>query len=254
MMRRVSTITFCLALALLAGVQAAPAFQQPIALPKVAVDIGRSSNPSDVAVTLQILALMTVLSLAPALLIMTTAFTRIIIVFHFLKQALGTAQMPPSQIIIGLAMFLTFFIMAPTWNKVNTEALQPYLNGKMTQAQAYDKGIEPIRQFMFRQTREKDLALFMKLSNIEKPNSRADIPTLVLIPAYAISELRTGFIIGFVLFVPFLIIDIVVSSILMAMGMMMLPPMMISLPFKILLFILVDGWYLLVTSLMQSFG
>jgi flagellar biosynthesis protein FliP len=230
------------------------AIQQPIALPKIAVDIGKSSNPSDVAVTLQILALMTVLSLAPALLIMTTAFTRIIIVFHFLKQALGTAQMPPSQIIIGLSMFLTFFIMAPTWNKVNTEALQPYLNGKLSQQLAYDKGIEPIRQFMFRQTREQDLGLFMKLSNIDKPNSRADIPTLVLVPAYAISEIRTGFIIGFVIFIPFLIIDIVVSSILMAMGMMMLPPMMISLPFKILLFILVDGWNLLVLSLMQSFG
>jgi flagellar biosynthetic protein FliP len=151
-------------------------------------------------------------------------------------------------------MFLTFFIMAPTWNKVNTDALQPYLDGKLSQQAAYDKGIEPIRQFMFRQTREKDLGLFMKLSNIEKPNSRADIPTLVLVPAYAISEIRTGFIIGFVLFIPFLIIDIVVSSILMAMGMMMLPPMMISLPFKILLFILVDGWNLLVLSLMQSFG
>lgn len=252
-MKKVTTIAL-ITFALFAATGSAFALQQPIALPKVAVDIGKSSNPSDVGVTLQILALMTVLSLAPALLIMTTAFTRIIIVFHFLKQALGTAQMPPSQIIVGLAMFLTFFIMAPTWNKVNTEALQPYLNGKMSQQAAYDKGIEPIRQFMFRQTREKDLALFMKLSNIDKPNSRADIPTLVLIPAYAISELRTGFIIGFVLFIPFLVIDIVVSSILMAMGMMMLPPMMISLPFKILLFILVDGWNLLVLSLMQSFG
>jgi len=252
-MKKAAPIALIL-LALFAVSGSAYALQQPIALPKIAVDIGKSSNPSDVAVTLQILALMTVLSLAPAILIMTTGFTRIIIVFHFLKQALGTAQMPPSQIIIGLAMFLTFFIMAPTWNKVNTEALQPYLNGKMTQQQAYEKGIEPIRQFMFRQTREKDLGLFMKLSNIEKPNSRADIPTLVLVPAYAISEIRTGFVIGFVLFVPFLIIDIVVSSILMAMGMMMLPPMMISLPFKILLFILVDGWNLLVMSLMQSFG
>jgi len=252
-MKKAAPIALIL-LALFAVSGSAYALQQPIALPKIAVDIGKSSNPSDVAVTLQILALMTVLSLAPAILIMTTGFTRIIIVFHFLKQALGTAQMTPSQIIIGLAMFLTFFIMAPTWNKVNTEALQPYLNGKMTQQQAYEKGIEPIRQFMFRQTREKDLGLFMKLSNIEKPNSRADIPTLVLVPAYAISEIRTGFVIGFVLFVPFLIIDIVVSSILMAMGMMMLPPMMISLPFKILLFILVDGWNLLVMSLMQSFG
>ncbi len=252
-MKKVSSIILIL-IALFAVSGSAYALQQPIALPKIAVDIGKSSNPNDVAVTLQILALMTVLSLAPAILIMTTGFTRIIIVFHFLKQALGTAQMPPSQIIIGLAMFLTFFIMAPTWNKVNTEALQPYLNGKMTQQQAYEKGIEPIRQFMFRQTREKDLGLFMKLSNIEKPNSRADIPTLVLVPAYAISEIRTGFVIGFVLFIPFLIIDIVVSSILMAMGMMMLPPMMISLPFKILLFILVDGWNLLVMSLMQSFG
>jgi flagellar biosynthesis protein FliP len=252
-MKKAAPIVFLLiALCTISG--SAFALQQPIVLPKIAVDIGKSSNPKDVAVTLQILALMTVLSLAPALLIMTTAFTRIVIVFHFLKQALGTTQMPPSQIIIGLAMFLTFFIMAPTWNKVNTDALQPYFSGKLTQEQAYDKGIEPIRQFMFRQTREKDLGLFMKLSNIDKPNSRADIPTLVLIPAYAISEMRTGFIIGFVLFIPFLIIDIVVSSILMAMGMMMLPPMMISLPFKILLFILVDGWYLLVTSLMQSFA
>lgn len=230
------------------------ALQQPFVLPKIAVDIGKSSNPADVSVTLQILALMTVLSLAPALLIMTTGFMRIIIVFHFLKQALGTAQMPPGQIIIGLAMFLTFFIMAPTWNKVNTDALQPYLNGKLSQVQAYEKGVEPIRQFMFKQTREKDIGLFIKLANIEKPNSRADIPTLVLVPAYAISEIRTGFIIGFVIFIPFLIVDIVVSSILMAMGMMMLPPMMISLPFKILLFILVDGWNLLVMSLMQSFG
>ncbi len=228
--------------------------QQPIVLPKIAVDVGRSSNPRDVSTTLQILALMTVLSLAPALMIMTTAFTRIIIVFHFLKQALGTAQMPPSQIIIGLAMFLTFFIMAPTWNKVNTEALQPYLNGKLQQDVAYYKGIEPIRQFMFRQTREKDLALFVKLANIERPEKRDDIPTLVLVPAYAISELRAGFIIGFVIFIPFLIIDVVVSTILMSMGMMMLPPMMISLPFKILLFILVDGWNLLIGSLMQSFG
>jgi flagellar biosynthesis protein FliP len=252
-MKKATTIAL-IALALLTVTGSALALQQPIALPKIAVDIGKSSNPSDVAVTLQILALMTVLSLAPALLIMTTAFTRIIIVFHFLKQALGTPQMPPAQIVIGLAMFLTFFVMAPTWTKVNTEALQPYLNGKMSQAQAYDKGIEPIRQFMFRQTREKDLGLFMRLSNIDRPNSRADIPTLVLIPAYAISELRTGFIIGFVLFIPFLVIDIVVSSILMAMGMMMLPPMMISLPFKILLFILVDGWNLLVLSLMQSFS
>lgn len=221
--------------------------------PKLSVEVGKASKPEDVSVTLQILFLMTILSLAPALLILTTAFTRIIVVFHFLKQAMGTAQMPPGQVLIGLALFLTFFVMGPVWGKINETALQPYLDKKMSLEQAYEIGVDPLREFMFKQTRDEDLGLFLKMSNSEKPNNRSEVPMQALIPAFAISELRTGFQIGFILFIPFLIIDMVVASILMSMGMMMLPPVMISLPFKILLFILVDGWHLIVSSLMMSF-
>lgn len=232
---------------------AAMAQDKIMPFPKLSVEVGKATAPEDVSLTLQILSLMTILSLAPAILILTTAFTRIIVVFHFLKQAMGTPQMPPAQVLVGLAMFLTFFVMAPTWSKVNDQALQPYLQKKMSLQEAYDKGVEPLREFMFKQTREEDLGLFLKLANIEKPKTRNEVPTYALIPAYAISELRIGFQIGFVLFIPFVIIDMVVASILMSMGMMMLPPMMISLPFKILLFVLVDGWHLVVNSLMQSF-
>jgi flagellar biosynthesis protein FliP len=225
----------------------------PIALPKISIEVGKATKPDDVSMTLQILFLMTILSLAPALLILTTAFTRIIVVLHFLKQAMGTPQMPPPQILLGLAMFLTFFVMAPVWDKVNEEALQPYMKNKITITDAYEKAIVPIKEFMFKQTREEDLALFVKLNKMDKPNNRNDIPIHVLIPSFAISELRMGFQMGFVLFVPFLIIDMVVASILMAMGMMMLPPAMVSLPFKILLFILVDGWHLVIGSIVSSF-
>ena len=237
------------------SIVAAQAFAQDKTLPfpRIAVEVGKATKPEDVSVTLQILFLMTILSLAPAILILTTAFTRIIIVLHFLRQAIGTPQMPPSQVVIGLAMFLTFFVMAPVWSKVNDEALQPYLNNKMALQEAYDKGVGPVREFMFKQTREEDLALFVKLADLDKPKARADVPTQALIPAFAISELRTGFQIGFVLFIPFLIIDMVVASVLMSMGMMMLPPAMVSLPFKLLLFILVDGWHLVVGSLIKSF-
>ncbi|MBI3578054.1 MAG: flagellar type III secretion system pore protein FliP [Ignavibacteriales bacterium] len=227
--------------------------QKTMPFPKLSVEVGKATKPEDVSVTLQILFIMTVLSLAPALLILTTAFTRIIVVFHFLKQAMGTPQMPPAQVLVGLALFLTFFVMAPVWNKVNEQALQPYLNNKMPLEEAYQKGVEPMREFMFKQTREEDLALFISLAKLEKPNNRADVPTYALIPAFAISELRIGFQIGFVLFIPFLIIDLVVSSVLMSMGMMMLPPVMISVPFKILLFVLVDGWNLIVSSVVSSF-
>ncbi len=227
--------------------------EKTMPFPKLSVEVGKATNPDDVSITLQILFLMTILSLAPAILILTTSFTRIIVVFHFLKQAMGTPQMPPAQVLVGLAMFLTFFVMAPTWSKVNDQALQPYLQKKMTLQEAYDKGVEPIREFMFRQTREEDLGLFLKFANIEKPRNRSEVPTYALVPAYALSELRIGFQIGFVLFIPFIIIDMVVASILMSMGMMMLPPVMVSMPFKILLFILVDGWHLVVESLMQSF-
>ncbi len=234
---------------------ASPAYgqQKSIPLPKISVEVGKATKPDDVAMTLQILLLMTILSLAPALLILTTSFTRIIIVFHFMKQAMGTPQMPPAQVLIGLAMFLTFFIMSPVWNKINADALQPYLANRMTLNDAYDKGIEPLREFMFKQTREEDLALFVKMAQIEKPQTRAELPTHVLIPAFAISELRAGFQIGFLIFIPFLIIDVVIASVLMSMGMMMLPPVMISMPFKVLLFILVDGWHLVVGSLLASY-
>ncbi len=229
------------------------ASQSPMALPKLSIEVGKATKPEDVSMTLQILFLMTILSLAPALLILTTAFTRIIVVLHFLKQAMGTPQMPPPQILLGLAMFLTFFVMAPVWNKVNDDALQPYMKNTISVSVAYDRAIVPVKEFMFRQTREEDLAMFVKLSKMEKPNNRNDIPIHVLIPSFAISELRMGFQMGFVLFVPFLIIDMVVASILMAMGMMMLPPAMVSLPFKILLFILVDGWNLVIGSIVTSF-
>jgi flagellar biosynthesis protein FliP len=227
--------------------------QKPIAIPKISLEVGKSNNPQDVAITLQILFLMTVLSLAPALFILTTAFTRIIVVFYFLKQAMGTPQMPPAQVLVGLAMFLTFFVMAPTWNKVYDTALQPYLNNKMTMNDAYDRGIQPVREFMFKHTREEDLGLFVKMSQMPKPATRAELPTYVIVPAFAISELRAGFQIGFLIFVPFIIIDMVVASVLMSMGMMMLPPTTISLPFKILLFILVDGWHLIIGSVLASY-
>lgn len=225
-----------------------------IPLPKIGIDVGTADSPKDVSVTMQMLILLTVLSLAPSILIMTTSYLRLIIVFHFLKTALGTQQMPPGQMLAGVALFITFFIMAPTWTKVNTEAIKPYMDGKMTMEAAYDKGIEPIRQFMFRNVRDADLELFLGLSNMERPKTRQDLPTYVLVPAFAISELRAGFIIGFFLFIPFLMVDMIVSSVLMSMGMMMLPPMLVSLPFKILLFILVDGWNLIIGSVVRSFG
>ncbi len=226
----------------------------PIALPKIGINIGTSQNPQDISVTLQILLLMTVLALAPSILIMTTSYLRLIIVFHFLKSALGTQTMPPSQLLSGIALFITFFIMAPTWGKVNDNALKPLMDGKIQLQEAYDKGIEPIREFMFKNVRDEDLELFIQLANLKRPDNRVELPTYVLVPAFALSELRAGFIIGFFIFIPFLMIDMIVSSILMSMGMMMVPPMLVSLPFKILLFVLVNGWTLIVGSVVRSFG
>jgi len=224
-----------------------------IPFPKIDLQVGTAKDGNDVSTTLQILLLMTILSLAPSIVIMTTAYLRIIIVFHFLKNALGTQQMPPSQLLAGIALFVTFFIMAPTWNKVNEEAIKPLMDNKIKVSEAYDKGIEPIREFMFKNVRDEDLELFVSLSSLERPKNREELPTYVLIPAFVLSELRTGFIIGFFMFIPFIMVDMIVSSILMSMGMMMMPPMMISLPFKILLFILVDGWNLIIGSLVRSF-
>ncbi len=228
--------------------------QNTIPLPKIGIDIGTADSPEDVSVTLQLLLLLTVLSLAPSILIMTTSYLRIIIVFQFLKNAMGTMQMPPNQLLGGIALFLTFFVMGPTWNKVNTDALQPYLEGNLSMEDAYEKGVTPVREFMFKHTRTEDMELFMSFMEVDRPKSREELPTYVLVPAFVISELRAGFIIGFFLFIPFLMIDMIVSSILMSMGMMMLPPMMVSLPFKILLFVLVDGWNLIVGSIVRSFA
>ena len=232
----------------------ASAGAEPLSLPTVSVGMGKVSKPGDVSTVLQIFFLMTVLSLAPSLLMMTTSFTRIVVVLSFLRSALGTQQAPSNQILIGLSLFLTFFIMAPVWQQVNTQALQPYKAGTITQEEALKRGVAPVRKFMLSQVREKDLALFISLSKLPRPRNPDDIPTMTLIPAYMVSELKTAFQIGFLIFIPFLVLDMVVASVLMSMGMMMLPPVMISLPFKILLFVLVDGWGLVIGSLVKSFG
>lgn len=225
---------------------------QTVPLPNLGINLGISDKPEDLAVTLQLLLLLTILSLAPSILIMTTSYLRIIIVFHFLKSALGTQQMPPNQLLAGVALFITFFIMTPTWNEFNENALQPYLDKEINIDEAYDKGIEPLRNFMLKNTRPEELKFFLELANMERPNTHADLPIHVLIPSFVLSELRAGFIIGFFLFIPFVMVDMIVSSILMSMGMMMLPPMMISMPFKILLFVLVDGWNLVIGSVVRS--
>jgi flagellar biosynthesis protein FliP len=225
-----------------------------IPIPNVSVGVGQSQSPSDVSTGLQILFLLTILTLAPSLLIMVTSFTRTVIVLSLIRNAIGVPQLPPNQVLIGLSLFLSFFVMAPTWNRINQDALTPYMAGEMRQSEAIDKAIVPVREFMLKQTREKDLALFISMSKIDRPRTADDIPTYVLIPSFVISELKTAFQMGFLVFVPFLIIDIVVSSTLMSMGMMMLPPVMISLPFKLLLFVMVDGWHLIVKSLVESFA
>ena len=222
--------------------------------PFFSINIEQEEDPGQVSVVLQIFLLLTVLSIAPALLIMMTSFTRIAIVLSVLRQAIGTHSMPPNQIILGLALFLTFFIMAPVWEKVNTEAIQPYLEKEITQKQALENAFKPIRSFMFKQTREKDLAMLVEISNTARPKNMDDIPTSVLIPSFILSELKTAFQMAFMLYVPFLVIDMVVASVLLSMGMMMLPPIMISLPFKLMLFVLADGWYLIVGSLVKSFA
>lgn len=230
-----------------------PVLAQTPAVPKITVGVDRAQNPGDVAVTLQILLLLTVLSLVPAIVVMMTSFTRISIVFSFLRHGLGTQQSPPTQVVIGLALFLTIFVMAPVGQEIHSQAIQPYLDGAIDQSQAYERAVTPLRDFMFRQTREKDIALFVNLARMEKPENQDDIPTHVIIPAFIISEIRIAFQIGFLLYIPLLVLDMVIASVLLSMGMMMLPPMMISLPFKLILFVLVDGWYLIVGSLVSGF-
>nr|WP_090988185.1 flagellar type III secretion system pore protein FliP [Bacillus sp. OV322] len=212
-----------------------------------------SSDPGNVSTSVKLVLMLTVLSLAPSILILMTCFTRIIIVLSFVRTSLATQQMPPNQVIVGLALFLTFFIMAPTFQQVNEKALTPLFEEKINLEQAYDRASVPFKEFMSAHTRQKDLALFLDYAKISKPKTIQDIPLTAMVPAYAISEIKTAFQIGFMIFIPFLVIDMVIASVLMSMGMMMLPPVMISLPFKILLFVLVDGWYLVVKSLLQSF-
>lgn len=243
------------ALALLPALLLAdPAWAAPVAVPNVNIGLSGSEAPQDMAVTLQVIAMLTVLSLAPAILVLMTAFTRIVIVLSFVRQAIGTQVMPPNQVVIGLSLFLTFFVMAPVANDVYTNAWKPLSSKAITQEVAFQRAEAPVRQFMFRQTREKDLALFIKMAKVKRPRVAKDVPTYVLIPAFVTSELKTAFQIGFVIYLPFLIIDMVVASILMSMGMMMLPPVVISLPFKIILFVLVDGWHLLSRALVSSFS
>jgi flagellar biosynthetic protein FliP len=222
-------------------------------LPKISVDVGQSDKPSDLSTTLQIVLLLTVLALAPSILMMVTSFVRIAVVLSFLRHAMGSQQMPPNQLLVGLALLLTFFIMSPIANKSYEEGIKPYIDGQISGEEAFDKGVQPFRQFMLAQTREQDLALFVNIADLDQPDNESDIPLHVLVPGFVISELRTAFQIAFVIFIPFLVIDMVVASVLLSMGMMMLPPIIVSLPFKILLFVLVDGWYLLTKSLVESF-
>jgi len=231
-----------------------PAPTPAVTTPYFSIGMTPGEEPARSTVTLQIFLLMTVLSLVPAILIMVTSFSRIVIVLSLMRRALGTNTLPSNQIVIGLALFLTIFIMAPVWQKINADALQPYLDKKISNQQAFDSAVIPLREFMFKQTREKDLALFVDIAKLKRPENQADIPTTVLIPSFIISEIKTAFEIGLLLYIPFLIIDMVVAAVLLSMGMMMLPPIMVSLPFKLLLFVVADGWYLLVGSLVKSFG
>ena len=224
-----------------------------IPLPRVTFGVAPAQSVEDVSVALEIVALLTILSLAPSIVIMMTSFTRIVIVLNFVKQALGTQNSPPNQMVMGLSLFLTFFVMAPTFNRVNEEAIQPYLSHEIDYREGMDKAVKPVRDFMLRQTSEHDLALFIRASRQSNPNTIEDLGMWTIIPAFIISELKTAFIIGFLIYIPFLVIDMAVASILMSMGMMMLPPMMVSMPFKLILFVMVDGWNLIVQQLLLSF-
>lgn len=251
---RSAALLIVLGALLLAATAPALAQENPINLPSITIGTGDASSPEQISTAMQIVILLTVLSLAPAILIMTTSFVRIAVSLSLLRNALGTQSVPPAQIIVGLALFLTVFIMAPVFGEVNEKALQPYMDNQISQEQFFERATKPMREFMLKQTRKKDLGLFMKISGEERPRNRDDITLAALVPAFVISELRTAFEIGFLLYVPFLVIDMVVASVLLSMGMMMLPPVMISLPFKLMLFVLVDGWYLVVGSLVRSFA
>jgi flagellar biosynthesis protein FliP len=225
-----------------------------IGLPNVTFGMEDAKNPKQISTAIEVLLLLTILSIAPAIILMTTCFTRIVIVLGFIRQAMGTQNMPPTQVILGLSLFLSFFIMSPTISKINEEAFQPYVEEKIGQSEAFTKGLAPLREFMFSQVREDELRLLTEISMKKEPNTQDDIPTMTLIPAFMLSELKRAFQMGFMIYIPFLVIDMIVASVLMSMGMMMLPPVIISMPFKLLLFVLVDGWGLIVGSLIKSFN
>lgn len=222
-------------------------------LPKLTLSVADTNKPADVAVALQVVFLVTILALAPSILIMVTSFVRIVIVMSFLRRALGTQTMPPDQIMVGLSLFLTLFVMMPVFTDVNTNAVQPYLAEQIQFKEALERAGKPVRNFMLRQVNEKDVALFVRISKMPPPRNVDDLPYEVIIPAFITSELKTAFIIGFILYIPFLVIDMIVASVLLSMGMMMLPPVMISMPFKIVLFVLVDGWHLIIRQMVTSF-
>ena len=231
-----------------------PGLGMAIEIPTVSLGVTDATTPAEVSTAIQVLLVLTIMSVAPAILLMTTAFIRIVVVLSFVRQAMATQQMPPNQIIIGLALFLTFFIMSPVFSTMNENAIQPYLEEEISLETALDEAVIPMREFMFNQTREKDLALLIDIAGDDQPAGPEEVKTATLIPAFMLSELNRAFQIGFMIYVPFLVIDMVVASVLMSMGMMMLPPPMISLPFKLLLFVLVDGWGLVVGSLVRSFA
>ena len=253
-------ISIIVAGVVLLGLGVAPALAQqsggsgsPLVVPQVTIGIGQADTPDQVSTAVKILLLITVLAMVPTLLLMLTSFTRILVVLSFMRQALGTHQTPTNQIVLGLALFLTVFVMFPVWTQIHEDAVKPYMAEEIGYEDALTNALKPLRTFMLMQTREKDLGLFLKISNRAKPQTVAEVPTWVIIPAFVISELKTAFMIGFLIWLPFLIIDMVIASVLMSMGMLMLPPIMISLPFKLLVFVLADGWYLLIGSLINSF-
>ncbi|MEA4906623.1 MAG: flagellar type III secretion system pore protein FliP [Chloroflexi bacterium] len=252
-MQRNKKILLLAVVGLLALALAGCSTNPELSAPGVTLTVDPAGQPEQVTSGVQLLVLLTVLSLAPAVLVLATSFTRIVIVLSMVRNAIGTPTIPPNQVVIGLSILLTFFIMTPVYNQVNEQALQPYLDQQIDQDTAFERAVEPVREFMFKQTRDKDIELFMDMGGYERPATLDDIPTVALFPAFVISELRTAFTMGFIIYIPFLVIDLVVSSVLLSMGMMMLPPSLVSLPFKILLFVLVDGWYLITRSLTLSF-
>lgn len=251
---KTSRLILILLLVLVAVLTSSCAGTSELQAPGVTLSVDPSStDPQQVSTGVELLVLLTVLSLAPSILVLGTSFTRIVIVLSMLRSAIGTPTIPPNQVVIGLSLILTFFIMSPVYTRIDQEAIQPYLKKEITQETALAKAMEPVREFMFKQTRQKDIALFLNMNGSPAPQTTDDVPSLTLFPAFVLSELRTAFTMGFILYVPFLVIDMVISSVLLSMGMMMLPPSLVSLPFKILVFVMVDGWYLIIQSLSLSF-